>query len=1166
MPSRNWNPEQLAAITSFGGNILVSAAAGSGKTAVLVERVIRMLTREHEPVDADRLLIVTFTNLAASEMKARINAALTELMIAKPEDEGLRRQQLLMERAHISTISSFCLDIIRESFSSAGVSPDVWPMSEQEQSELSAAALAEALENAYAEGDSVFCELSETLGGGRNDFGLESSVLNLYDFIRSLPYYKDWLSEKAAMYNPEIPVKETVWGQIISDRAETVLKHCIAMAEYMKTYCADCGGEVYCTMFADDALLFRELLRLCKEESWNRFRLGLMNASFCRMPSVRGFDPVLKSVIITARNGYKDDIKKLCKLFSASEEDFREDIDDLFPKVNRLFTLTLDYDRIYTEKKQQRKVIDFSDMEQLVLGVLSERDGNGDFIPTAAAKEISARFDYILVDECQDINKAQDTIFSVISKGNNLFFVGDVKQSIYRFRQAMPELFLEKRKSWPVFDGKHFPATIILGRNYRSRKSIAGAVNFVFGQIMSTEAAEMDYGPEEMLVAEASFPDDGIIRNEALLIECGDENSAKAEAFAVAHRIYDMVQSQMPVTDGGITCPVKYSDICILLRSIKTQGDIFASALRSFGINCKSGHSEGFLTRPEIAAVIDVLKVVDNPLLDIPLAGAMLCEMFAFTPDELAEIRLCSRGTSLYSAVKLSADSGNEKAAGFLSVLSSLRKAAAAESADAVIEQLYRITSYPQIMRACADGEVRLGNLRLLVKQAEDYEEAGFHGLSAFLRFITRMEESGDDLPASGYSGSGEDCVRIMTVHASKGLEFPVVFICGTGKKFNLDTGGVLLHSTLGFACSRRSKETGIRFSTVPCEALKIELRRLYLAEEMRILYVAMTRAKENLIITCAKKDATKYISSLAEGIRTGGRMMDPFYVSGAGCEADWIFSSLLRHPGARDLRAAADVSESAVLRDDTEWNIKIIASEEQALGESEEEETAPVAVPPDLTVTAVLKENLEWKYPFAAAETIPVKAGVSDLTHREIHKKLLFSAVPTGNNLSGAARGTALHTFMQFCNFELAENNAENEISRLAKLRFITDAQAGTISAEKVRRFFSSELYLRIKRSPWVKRELRFLQSLPATELGFENASPDDKITIQGVADCVFEENGFLYILDYKTDFVENIDELAERYSAQLNMYKKLLSLSLGKEVKGTVIWSFHFGKELWL
>ena len=293
MPDRNWNPEQLSAITAFGGNLLVSAAAGSGKTAVLVERVIRMLTRENDPIDADRILAVTFTNLAAAEMKTRINAALTELMEQHPEDEGLRRQQLLMERAHITTISSFCFDVVKENFSIIGISPDVRPMSEQEQSEISSEALAEALENAYSEGDPVFYELSETLGGGRNDSGLEEAVLKLYEFIRSLPYYNDWLSEKADMYDPEIPVKETVWGKIILERAASVLKHCIARAEYMTASCPDMGCEPYSAMFAEDSLLLRELLRLCEHESWNRFRSALFNTSFSRMPSVINFDGVL---------------------------------------------------------------------------------------------------------------------------------------------------------------------------------------------------------------------------------------------------------------------------------------------------------------------------------------------------------------------------------------------------------------------------------------------------------------------------------------------------------------------------------------------------------------------------------------------------------------------------------------------------------------------------------------------------------------------------------------------------------------------------------------------------------------------------------------------------------------------------------------------------------
>lgn len=1164
MATREWNPEQLKAITAFGGNIIVSAAAGSGKTAVLVERVIRMLTAKENPVDADRLLITTFTNAAAAEMKARISAALSELIAKNPNDEGLRRQQLLMERAHISTISSFCYDVVKENFNALGIPSDTRIVTEQERTEISSAAVSEALEDAYQKGDPVFFELSETLGGGRSDIGLESCVLTLYDFIRALPYYKDWLSEKAAMYDPEIPLSETAWGKIITERAVCVLKHCAARAEYMRDFCLEEGNDRYASMFAEDYLMLNEVLRICEHESWNRAQNVIENTVFSRMSSIRGVDEVLKEKVKLARDGYKKDFSGLNKLFSATEEEFREDIADLYPKICCLFDITMDYDRLYAQKKQERNAVDFSDMEQFALSVLTEKDGNGKIIPTAAAKSLAACFDYILVDECQDINKVHDTIFFSVSKGDNLFFVGDVKQSIYRFRQAMPELFLEKRRSWAPFDGKHFPASIVLGRNYRSRKSVAGAVNFIFEQIMSTETAGMDYGEEEKLIAEASFPEDGIIRNEGIIIECGDESVAKSEAAVVARRIYDMVQSKMPVSSKEGVRPIEYSDICILLRYTNNQGPAFADALRNFGINYSYGKDGGLYSRPEVAAVLNVLKAADNPLLDIPLAGAMLSEIFAFTPEELAKIRLLGRNIPLYSAVKLAAEGGGEKEADFLRLLSEIRRAAAAESSDSVIELFYRLTSYPQIMRACKDGEMRLANLRLLVKQAADCEDAGFHGLSAFLRFVSRAEAGGIDVPTAGCSGFGSNCVHIMSVHNSKGLEFPVVFLSGTARKFRLDNGSVTLHSELGFACARRDKNTGIRFSTVPQEALRLKAHQTSVEEEMCILYVALTRAKENLIVTCAVKNAEKYLSSLAQSVGEE-RVMDPFFVSGSEKESDWIFSALLRHPDAANLRTVAGLTESAVLPDETRWSFCITAPpSEKAFAE---ETAAEAAAPePDPEITNALLANTGWEYPFAAAQTIPAKAGVSALTHGEMHKKLLFSAEPQSGSLSGAARGTALHTFMQFCDFALAKSDPKAEIERLEKLDFITQKQAASINPEKVRAFFESELYLLIESSPWVKRELRFLQSLPAAELGYENAAPEDKITVQGVADCVFESGGKLYILDYKTDFVEDIEELRLRYAAQLHMYRLLLSASLGKPVEGSVIWSFRFGRELWV
>ncbi len=1162
LAERKWNSGQLSAITSTGGNLLVSAAAGSGKTAVLVERVVRLLTDEHEPVDADRLLIVTFTRLAAAEMKQRISAALSEKSAANPNDARLRRQLLLMERAHIGTIHSFCADIVREHFSAIGLPPDSRVVEEDEAKDISASALEETIEKFYSEGRETFAELSETLGGGRNDKGLGEAVLTLYNFMRALPHYEDWLSEKAAMYDSSLPIKETVWGKILFERAASVLRHGLEKARFMADFCDEEFCEKYASMFRDDAFILERLLTECEGGNWDNFGHMLAVPGFMRKPTVKDADEMLRARVSAARDAYQKDIKNLAAEFAPTEAEFREDIADLYPKIKCLFAAALEFDRLYGEMKREKRVLDFSDLEQFTLAVLTEKDEHGNYVPTAAAKAISENFDYILVDECQDINKAQDTVFETISRGDNLFFVGDVKQSIYRFRQAMPELFLEKRRKWPLFDGENYPGTIILGKNYRSRKNIAGAVNFIFEQIMSEKAAEMDYGEEEKLIPEAQFPEDGICRNEVLLVKA-DSDTTKSEAAAVAEHIYNMVLRGTPISEGGEQRPVRYSDICILLRSFGSQSGAYISALRRLGISCRSSREGGFLSRPEVSAVLDVLKAIDNPLLDLPLAGAMLSEMFLFTPDDLAEIRAENRKEPLYSSVKRAAENGNAKAADFIGTLDTLRKAAAYEQSDRVIEKLYDLTFFPQIMRSSGDGDIRLGNLRLLIKYAADREKNGSHGLSAFLRFIARLEERESDLNPAGNTSSGGNAVRIMTVHASKGLEFPVVYLCGTGKKFNFDNRSdmPLLHANLGFACARRNPITGARFSTIPQQALKHELRRLSLAEEMRILYVALTRPKENLIISCCQKDWGKYLEKLGAETQSGEKP-DPYFISSANVASDWIFTALLRHPKAKDLRLEAGIDENVVIPDETDWKFTFVDADEDAkiIREEIPEEKAE----PDTALYEMLKEREKWVYPFKASEKIPAKAGVSSLTHQEMHKKLLFGAKPKSGELSGADRGTALHTFMQFCDFDLAKKDPAAEIQRLSEKRFITEKQAKVIDPRKISAFFQSELYRRIENSPKVRRELRFLQGISAAKLGYEGASEEDKITVQGVADCVFEENGKLIVVDYKTDFVEDIEELRERYAAQLHMYKELLTKSMGKEVVSAIIWSFRFGKEL--
>ncbi len=1165
LAERIWNSDQLSAITSFGGNILVSAAAGSGKTAVLVERVIRMLTDSENPVDADRLLIVTFTKLAAAEMRSRINAELSRLFAENPENPLLSRQLLLMERAHIGTIHSFCLEIVKENTAVLGLMPDPSIADDDESADLSFAALEETLEKYYSEGNEVFAELSETLGGGRSDSGLSEAILTLYGFISALPHYEDWLSEKLCMYDPSVPVGNSPWGKVLFENAGSVITHYKKTAEYMENYCRLKNCDIYADMFYDDGIVLERLLSRCLEKDWDSFGKLLFEPGFMKKPRTKDLDEDFKKYVDTVRKSYYGSEglkKKLYPDFAVSETEFREDIADLYPKIECLFRLALDYDRRFREMKKEKCLLDYTDLEQYTLSVLTEKNSSGEYVPSQLAKDISSRFDHILIDECQDVNKVQDTIFSMISSGNNLFFVGDVKQSIYRFRQAMPALFLEKRLTWPVLDEeKNFPATIILGKNYRSRKNIAGAVNFIFGNIMTAESAEIEYDESEMLIPAASFPENEEIRNEFILIE-GKKDSVKAEAKAVAERIKKMAENGETVSENGVLRPVRYSDVCILLRATKGKAEIFLSALRNLGINCRSENDKGFLSRPEIAAVTDVLKAVDNPLLDIPLAGAMLSEMFLFTPDELAEIRFENRKIPLFSSVKKAAENGNEKAKNFIETLEKLRKTAAYARSDEVIEMLYDITSFPQVMQSSGEGSLKLANLRLLIKYASDREKAGAHGLSSFIRFLNRLEERESDLKPAGSAGNGENCVRIMSVHGSKGLEFPVVFLCGTGRQFHGEkTNLPLLHPELGFACSRRDPETGGRFSTVPQFALKRKLRRYNLSEEMRILYVALTRAKENLIITCCKKEPEKYLSSVAEIARLGEKL-DSFAVSSANSLSDWILAALLRHPDAGLFREISGLEEERIIPDSTKWKFSLIGEEASVSNETDMEISVPET--PDEELYRTLVEREKWKYPFSASEKIPAKAGVSSLTHQEMHKKLLFSAKPSGGNLSGADRGTALHTFMQFCDFDRAKANPKAEILRLSEMRFITEKQASAIDPHKIRAFFESELFRRIENSPQVYRELRFLRGLPAAELGYEGASPEDKITVQGVADCVFEENGKFIVVDYKTDFVEDIEELRERYAAQLNMYKRLLSESLGKEVVSAIIWSFRFGREL--
>lgn len=1205
MSERQWNPEQKKAIESLDGNLLVSAAAGSGKTAVLVERVIRVITDETHPVDADRLLIVTFTKAAADEMKTRISDALAEKLAKDPENGWLRHQQLLMDRAHISTIHSFYTDVVTENFSRVGIFPDSKVADEQEAEFLLRDTLSDLLETEFEKNTAVFRELVEIFRSGNSLAGLSDELVKIYHTVRSLPHFEDWLDEKAALYGDPSPFSHTFWAESVLKRVPIRLQSVLMKVAPVLSFAEEQGLTAYADLVRTDVTNLEDLCHKIETEPFEETRTLLADYHFPSLPRGVKVEDALKKEFQKRRDTYKKPLQSLAKELSLySGDSYDADRKALYPLVTLLFDLVKRLDRAFFAKKQEKHLIDYGDMEQLTLKALLEKNEHGVYVPTSTAKEIAARFDYVLADECQDNNKVQDVIFAAISRGNNLFFVGDVKQSIYRFRQAMPDLFLEKRNQWPLFDGAHYPATVLLGRNYRSRRNVADGVNFVFRQLMQRSVAEMDYTADEELIPEATFPESDEVRNEFLLIESpAGENTYETEARVIAAKVKKMVDNGVPVTENGVLRPCRYSDFALLFRADSGRSLTYIRALQALGIPCQCEKDKvGFFLRPEVMAVLNTLRAIDNPSLDIPLSGAMLSELFGFTPDDLAAIRLQKRRGSLYSAVKAAAENGDEKASAFLATLGELRRYAAYESADGLIQRLYDQTLAIPIFHSLPDGDLRCANLRLLLQYAADREQNGFFGLSRFLSYLSRLKENNKDLSPAGHTGNGGNVVHIMTVHGSKGLEYPVVILCDANRKFRLADGHshFLFHPKLGFASLLRDPVTGVRYKSIPWQILLSEINGQSIAEELRILYVAMTRAKENLLI--AVTFHPEKCPAFSTNIFTP-TALEPSFLSEAGSFGNWLLAALCRHPdGALLWEIAGLPPDLLTLPDSSHWAFTYLSEKDlpqdpasavltkTPAGSSAEapDETllshlsetgnwvydhkAAETIPEKLTPSSAaddplwqrLFESENWVYPDKAAETVPVKTGVSALTHQEFRKKTLFTAKPMNGVLSGAERGTALHTFMQFCDFALAKADPAAEIRRLAAERFLTEKQAAVIAPEKVAAFFQSDLFSRMERSPWLRRELRFLETVPASELGYEDAAPDDKITVQGIADCVFEENGHLIVVDYKTDTVDDPEELRLRYAAQLLMYRRLLSVSLGKEVAGAILWSFHFGKEL--
>ncbi|MBQ4370164.1 MAG: helicase-exonuclease AddAB subunit AddA, partial [Oscillospiraceae bacterium] len=1153
--------------------------AGSGKTRVLTERVLHKIRTDGRRIDD--FLIITFTKAAAAELRERISSSLSEL--AEQEDgEKYQSQLSLIHTAKIGTIDAFCASILRENAHLLDIAPDFRIMEENESEVLRIEALEDLLEKRYDELEKRpgFAALVNMLSEGKSDLGLQKIALETHRKLLSHPDPERWLAGMLGQWSvsAESDAGKTVWGAYLTSRAGKILAfHIKNMERAVEEMRGDSEMEAkYMPVFEDDG---QQLSRAAEAlgNGWDDAAEAFSAVSFKSLKALKNYqDEDFKEHVQSIRGKMKKAVQKLQDVFKFKSAVLLEDCAVLEPVMRELFSLVTDLEAELRRRKRERGVLSYSDLEHLSLELLIDRETGA---PTAQAEIIASRFCEIMVDEYQDVNSIQESIFSALSRGGkNLFMVGDVKQSIYSFRMAEPELFLKKYAEYPIFPERSGAgaAKVLLSKNFRSRRGVLDAVNFVFENIMSTDFGGMEYTEREKLVCGADYADTAEPGFELDLIETGEEDSARAQAAFAAERIKELMRSGMKTGLKGQERELRWGDIFILMRSMKNDSAIYAEKLREAGIPVSEKNQEGFFESREISCLLSILKITDNPRQDIPLIAAMTSPLFGFTADELADIRAFSPQGDFYDALLLAAER-NEKCTAFLAKLGRWREKAAELGADELIWYIYEDTSALPIFTAFAGGQSARANLMALYEYAKSFEGEAYGGLFVFLNYLNRMKEYGKapELPA-GETGE-ENAVHIMSVHKSKGLEAPVVLLTGLSKKFNLESSNapLLLHRELGAGPKRTDLRRRIKYPTLAREAIQAAIREESLEEEQRILYVAMTRAREKLIAVCTAEDSEKLLKSVAADI---SYPLEPMQLSQAASMAHWMLECALLREEASELRQAAGTMLPC--RGGGErWDIRTVKAGQT--GQTAPEDMESSAREPDAELTAEIKARLNAKYPHETAVFLPSKLtatalrgsygareaaeeadSVTKAPKEDIFERPQFVREERG--LAPSERGTAVHLAMQYAELEkcVTEAGAKAEIERLKEKGVLTAQQAQVIDAGRITAFCSSETGRRALAGAEIKKEFKFSLMCRADEW-FPDAG-DERVLLQGVVDLCFEENGELVIVDYKTDrvFGRALDDRAESYRRQIEIYARAMERICGKKVREKIIYFIEAGK----
>lgn len=1313
--SVKWTEDQQKAIDIRYRNILVSAAAGSGKTAVLVERIIKIITDRDNPVDIDKLLIVTFTNAAAAEMRERIGEAINKKIKEDPNNRNLQTQLILLNKASISTLHSFCLNLIKNNFHQIDIEPSFRVGDTTEINLLKVEALEELMEAKYNEGSTEFLQLVESYCDNKTDRAISDIILRLYNFAMSMASPAQWLREKAEVFNvgedfsfQKLPFKDA----LLRELREELIHALEVNNQGMDIILENSFMEKYTSTFEADGEILEKTLEIIEGELKSG-REYIEGASFGRIPTIKlsGEEAAIKDQVKAMRDSCKDIFNSVrSKILTATSPETIEQTKKLYPLMKELSNLVLEFKEAFDKKKRERGIIDFNDQEHFALDILREKEDKTK--PSNVALELRNKFEEILVDEYQDSNNVQEEIINLIcrkEKGKrNVFMVGDLKQSIYRFRMAKPELFKEKKGSYTK-DGDDLNALITLHKNFRSREEIIDGINFIFKAVMSEEVGELTYDEGEELKVGASYKayeEDGnvggavefnLINLDDSVAEKGTEEESElaldhykmkteevskegsgedeepseeqlekeeldaiqVEARFVAKRIRQLMEAEgensLKVYDKHIDDyrRVTYKDIIILLRSSNKLSPIFIEEFKKQGIPLFAEGGGGYFDTLEVKTIISTLEIIDNPIQDIPLIAVLRSPIGGFTTDELADIRLFNRGVDFYNAMvgmiedneetnsmeiensmeKFEESNGEynsgsydlkHKIRSFLSRINKWRYESRYTPINQLIWEIITDTGYYGYVGALPGGEQRQANLKILFKRAKDFERTSYRGLYSFINFINNVKSSSEDMGSAKIIGENEDVVRIMSIHKSKGLEFPVVFLCGLGKRFNEGDlkGKILFHQELGYGPIFIDLDKRVSYNTAQREFISKKIQGENKSEEMRLLYVALTRAKEKLILVGSSKGIDKKLEKWSGADLDSENSIKVNYVKNQKTYMDWIGAALMNHRDGEALRHynGSNIAKNQLIEDNSKFRVNIFFKEEFRSCEVAEEEKGTVEEKIERLISDepcekyedFIKNRLDYKYDYEEATKMPTVTTVTDLkefenkaNHKKVHiekskedeiaadyfeDEYIDSIYGKGSDDEGVKKftklmqtplflqekkgltsseiGTAYHNIMQRLNLkeEITKENIKNQINSMVNKELITLESAKAVKADKIFNFFSSEMGARVieaYRAGTLKRELPFRVEIPSTRLYptiDKEKYAEEKLLLRGVIDCYFESNNEGIIIDYKTDYVpeSKIEEIKERYKVQLDYYSEAVKNAFGQQVVRKYLYLF--------